>query len=420
MSCTYTYLHSSAQRNSTYHAQTCPTTTHSCDQAMYCTHVSVWSVELWVSAAAMCCAPSAPMELYPRLYAHVCARRTMQRTCVAHDARSHTHNRERGHIHTCIRVCRHTKYEHAFMPCTYTNHHSSAQRNSTYHAQTRPTTTHSCAQVMYCTYVSVSSVVLWASAAAMCCAPTAPMEFLPSLHAHVCVRITIQRTYVAHDARSHTYNRERGHIHPCIRVCRHTKYEHALMPCTYTNHHSNTQRNSTYHAQTHPTTMHSCEQAMYCAYASVWSVELWASASAMCCAPSAPMEFSQRLYAHVCVRTIQRTCVAHDARSHTYNRERGHIHQCIRACRHTKYEHAFMPCTYTAIIPVHNAIVHTMHERAPLLRTHANKDLLECLECGVVGKCCSNVLRSLRAYGVLAKPVCTYVCEKNNTAHVRS
>jgi hypothetical protein len=57
-----TYLYSSAQRNRTYHAQTSPTTTHSCEQAMYCTYSSVWSVELWASAAAMCCAPSAPME----------------------------------------------------------------------------------------------------------------------------------------------------------------------------------------------------------------------------------------------------------------------------------------------------------------------------------------------------------------------
>jgi hypothetical protein len=64
------YLHSSAQRTNTYHAQTRPTTTHSCEQAMYCTHMSVWSVELWANAAAICCAPSVPMELLPRLYVH--------------------------------------------------------------------------------------------------------------------------------------------------------------------------------------------------------------------------------------------------------------------------------------------------------------------------------------------------------------
>jgi hypothetical protein len=100
----------------------------------------------------------------------------------------------------------------------------------------------------------------------------------------VCVRRTIQRTCIAHDARSHTHNRVRGHIHPCIRACRHTKYEHTCMSCTYT------QRNSTYHAQARPTTTHSYEQAMYCTHLSVWRVELWASAAAMCCAPSAPME----------------------------------------------------------------------------------------------------------------------------------
>jgi hypothetical protein len=46
--------------------------THSCEQAMYCTHLSVWSVELWASAAAMYCAPSSPMELFSRLYARMC------------------------------------------------------------------------------------------------------------------------------------------------------------------------------------------------------------------------------------------------------------------------------------------------------------------------------------------------------------
>jgi hypothetical protein len=45
---------------------------------------------------------------------------------------------------------------------------------------------------------------------------------------------------------------------------------------------------------------------------------------------------------------------------------------------------------------------------------------LECLECGVVGKCCSNVLRSLIAYEVVVYAVHTCVCEKNDTAHVRS
>jgi hypothetical protein len=192
-----TYLHSSAQRNSIYHAQTCHTTTHSCEQAMYWTHLSVWSVELWASVAAMCCAPSSPMELCPRLYAHVCVRRSIQRTCA-------------------------------------TYFHSSAQRNSIYHAQACPTTTHLCEQAMYCTHVSVWSVELWASAAAMCCAPSSPMEFTARLYAHVCVRRSIQRTCVAHDARSHTYNRERGHIHPYICACRHTKYKHACMPFTYT------------------------------------------------------------------------------------------------------------------------------------------------------------------------------------------
>jgi hypothetical protein len=182
----YTYLHSTAQCNSTYHAQTHPTSMHSCEQAMYCTHVSVWSVELWVSTAAMCCAPSVPMELCSRLYAHVCARRAIRRTCVAHDARSHT----QPSAHPCIRACRRTKYKHACLPCTYTYLHSTAQCNSTYHAQAHPTSMHSCEQAMYCTYLSVWSVELWVSAAAMCCAPCAPMELFPRLYTHVYGRRT--------------------------------------------------------------------------------------------------------------------------------------------------------------------------------------------------------------------------------------
>jgi hypothetical protein len=321
MPCTYTCLRFSAQRNSIYHAQTCPTTTHSCEQAMYCTHWSVWSVELWASAAAMCCAPSAPMELWSRLYAHVCVRRAIQHTCVAHDARSHTYNRVRGHIYPCIHACRHTKCQqrvhalHVYLlsfQCT-TQLYMSCTNAS-----------HSC-ELLCTTHRSVWSVELWASAAAMCCAPSVPMEFAPRLYAHMCARMTIQGTCVAHDARSYTYNRERDHVHPCIRACRHTKYKHTCMPCTCTYLHSSAQRN---HVQTCPTTTHSCEQAMYCTHLSVWSVDLWASTAAMCCAPSAPMEFLSRLYAHVRVRrTIQHTSVAHDAQSHTHNRERGHMHR---------------------------------------------------------------------------------------------
>jgi hypothetical protein len=135
------------------------------------------------------------------------------------------------------------------------------------------------------------------------------------------------------------------------------------MSCTYTNLHSSSQCNSTYHAQTCPTTTHSCEQAMYCTHVSVWSVELQESAAAMCCAPSAPMEFSQRLCAHVCVRrAIHRTCVA---RSHIYNRERDHIHYAyVHADIPNTNTHACLACILS-IIPVQNAIVHTMHKRAP-------------------------------------------------------
>jgi hypothetical protein len=86
-------------RNATVHTmhKRASTTTHSCEQAMCCAHYSVWSVELWASAAAMCCASFAPMELLSRLYAHVRMRRTMQHTCVTHDAKPHT----RSCTHAC-------------------------------------------------------------------------------------------------------------------------------------------------------------------------------------------------------------------------------------------------------------------------------------------------------------------------------
>jgi hypothetical protein len=96
------------------------------------------------------------------------------------------------------------------------------------------------------------------------------------------------------------------------------------------------------------------------------------------------------------------------------------------------YVHADVPNTNThaclaripTFIPVHNAIVYIMHKRVPLLRALMRAGyvlhLLECLECGVVGKCCSNVLRSLIAYGVVPKAVRTRVCEKSDTVHVHS
>jgi hypothetical protein len=166
------------------------------------------------------------------------------------------------------------------------------------------------------------------------------------------VAVKAVRTRVCEDDTAHVRNsrcvisyRVRGHIHPCIRVCRHTKYKHAHTTCKYTYLHSSAQHNSIYHAQTCLTTTHSYEQAMYCTHSSVWSVELWASDAAMRCAPSVPIELNPRLYAHVCEKTIQRTYVTQDARFHTHNRMRGHIHPYIRACRHTKYKHACMPCT---------------------------------------------------------------------------
>jgi hypothetical protein len=113
---------------------------------------------------------------------------------------------------------------------------------------------------------------------------------------------------------------------------------------------------------------------------------------------------------------MQRTSVDHDA-------------ECEVIYTHA-YVHADIPNTNTRVclariptfIPVHNAIVYTMHKRAhfyAFARAGYVLHSLECLERGVVGKCCSNVLRSLRACGLVVKAVRTRVCEKNDTAHVR-
>jgi hypothetical protein len=94
--------------------------------------------------------------------------------------------------------------------------------------------------------------------------------------------------------------------------------------------------------------------------------------------------------------------------------------------------HADIPNTNTRaylarvpiVIPVHNAIVYIPCTSVPhycaIMRADYVLHSPECLERRVVGKCCSNVLRSPRAYGVDLKAVRTCVCEKDNTAHVRS
>jgi hypothetical protein len=226
-----------------------------------------------------------------------------------------------------------------------------------------------------------------------------------------CVRRAIQHTCIAH-ARSHTDKRERGHIHPCIRVCRHTKYKHACIQCTYIYLHSSAQRNSIYHAQMCPTTTHSCEQAMYCTYSSVWSVELWASAAAMCCAPSAPMEVQKRLHAHVCVRrTIQHHVrSSRCATSHIQPRARSYtpVHTCMSTYKiqaHVHVLHVYLPSFQST---KHISCINVPHYYA-LMRAGYVLHSLECLKRGVVGKCCSNVLRSLRVYGVAEKAARTCV-----------
>jgi hypothetical protein len=115
-------------------------------------------------------------------------------------------------------------------------------------------------------------------------------------------------------------------------VRQHIKYKQACMPCTYTNLHSTAPRNSIYHAQTRPTTTHSYEQAMYCTHTSVWSVELWASAAAMCCAPSSPMPLCPMLYAHVCVRKTDTTHVRRSRCAIPYTQPRARSYTPMHTC----------------------------------------------------------------------------------------
>jgi hypothetical protein len=228
--CINPYLHFNAQRNSTYHAQTCPTTTHSCEQAMYRTHLSAWSVELWASVTAMYCAPFAPMAFTPRLCAHVCERRPIQRDLI------HT-TRVRGRIH---HPSKHQIQPRVHAICLY----SSAQCIRIYctptYALIRAGYVPHSLECLECRIVSKSCSNVLRS-------PRAYGVVLKAVRTCVCVRRSIQHTCVAHDARFHTYNRVRGHIHTCIRACRHTKYKHACMPCTYNYLHSSAQRNSVYH-----------------------------------------------------------------------------------------------------------------------------------------------------------------------------
>jgi hypothetical protein len=112
---TFTPVHSTIVHTMRQHAHSM----HSCEQAIYCTHLSVWSVELWASAAPMCCAPSASMELYLRLYAHVCEK----------NGTAHVHSSRCAILYTQLRARSYTPM-HAYTPCMYTYLHFSAQRNS--------------------------------------------------------------------------------------------------------------------------------------------------------------------------------------------------------------------------------------------------------------------------------------------------
>jgi hypothetical protein len=140
-------------------------------------------------------------------------------------------------------------YKHACMAST-----------DTYHAQTRITTMYSFKHAVYCTHMSVLIVELWASAAAMCCAPLSPMEFPSKLYAHVCEEQHSTRAYLT--MRDPTV---RGHIPPRAYACQNTNTR-AFFARTYL----------------HATALR--EQAVCCTHLTFWSVELWVNVAAMCCA----------------------------------------------------------------------------------------------------------------------------------------
>jgi hypothetical protein len=113
--------------------------------------------------------------------------------------------------------------------------------------------------------------------------------------------------------------------------------------------------------------------------------------------PPSMMASSQRLYVLRCQDKAAHTCSSRCAIPYTQPRT------CISACQQTRVHALF--------IPVHNAIVHSTYKRAhsyALIRAGYALHSLKCLECGVADKHCSNVLRSLRAYGV-SRRLCAHV-----------
>jgi hypothetical protein len=109
-------------------------------------------------------------------------------------------------------------------------------------------------------------------------------------------------------------------------------------------------------------------------------------------------------------------CVAQDARSHTYNRERGHIHACVHACIQT-HVHALH-----VYLPSHNAIVYTMHKCAPLLRTHASRlctaltRVIGVWSCGQVLQQCAAFPPCLR----MCRQGCTHMCVREERYSART
>jgi hypothetical protein len=132
---------------------------------------------------------------------------------------------------------------------------------------------------------------------------------------------------------------------------------------------------------------------------------------------------SFRAYGVVVNAVRTRVCVRAHVRSSRWSaRSYTPMHTCMPTYQIQTRVNALHICLPT-FIPVHSAIVYITRTNAPHYYAFMRADYVlhsrECLECRVVGKCCSNALRSLHAYGVVVNAVRTCVYEKSDAAHVR-
>jgi hypothetical protein len=175
----------------------------------------------------------------------------------------------------------------------------------------------------------------------------------------------------------HTTKSEVMYTNAYVHACRHIKYKHECMLCTYTYLHSSAQCNNRNIPCTNVPHYYALMRAGYVLH-SLECLErgvVGKHCRNMLRSLIAYGVVIKTVHTYVCEKSD--TAYVRSSRCaipYTQPRARSYtlIHTRIRACRHIKYNHACMPCTYT-FTPVHNAIVYTMHKRAPLLRSHASR-----------------------------------------------